>query len=73
MQIRLKGYYNNAINVRISLDGYGPGIRKVSGCKPTVSNETILSTNHEVFFTKVAPVQSITEIVLLGFWLILLH
>ena len=30
----------------------------------TVSNETILATKHEFFFTKVAPVQSITDIVL---------
>ena len=33
----------------------------------TVSNETILATKQEFFFTKVAPVQSITDIILLGF------
>ena len=33
----------------------------------TVSNETILATKQEFFFTKVAPVQSPTDIVLLGF------
>ena len=38
----------------------------------TVSNETILATKQEIFFTKVAPVQSITESVILGFLLILL-
>ena len=38
----------------------------------TVSNETILATKQGFFFTKVAPVQSITDIALLGFWLILL-
>ena len=38
----------------------------------TVSNETILATKQEFFFAKVAPVQSITDIVLLGFSLILL-
>ena len=38
----------------------------------TLSNETILATKQEFFFTKVAPVQSITDIVLLGFSLILL-
>ena len=38
----------------------------------TVSNETILATKQEFFFTKLAPVQSITGIVLLGFSLILL-
>ena len=58
--------------MRISLDGYGSKIRKVSRCRPTVSNETILATKQEFFFTKVAPVQSITDIVLLGFSLILL-
>ena len=64
---RLKEYYNNAINVRIYLDGYDSKIQKVSRCRPTVSNETILATKQEFFFTKVAPVQSITDIVLLGF------
>ena len=34
--------------------------------------ETILATNQEFFFTKVAFVQSITDIMLLGFWFILL-
>ena len=38
----------------------------------TVLNETILATKQEFFFTKLAPVQSITGIVLLGFSLILL-
>ena len=42
-------------------------------CRPTVSNETVLATKQEFFSTKVAPVQSsITDIVLLGFQLILL-
>ena len=67
VQIRLKGYHNNAINVRISLDGYGSKIWNVSRCRPIVSNETILATKHEFFFTKLAPVQSVTDIVLLGF------
>ena len=58
--------------MRISLDGYGSKIWKVSRCRPTVSNETILATKQEFFFTKVTPVKSITDIVLLGFWLILL-
>ena len=72
IQARLKGYYNNAINMRISLDGYGSKIRKVSECRLAVSNKTILTTKQEFFFTKVAPVQSITDIVLWSFWLILL-
>ena len=38
----------------------------------TISNETILATKQEFFFTKSAPVQSIIDIVLLGLPLILL-
>ena len=72
IQIKLKGYYNNTINVRIFLDGFGSKIRKVNRCRSAVSNETILATKQEFFFTEVASVQSITDIVLLGFWLILL-
>ena len=56
----------------ISLDGYGSKIRKVSRCIPTVSNGTILVTKQEFFLTKVAPVLSITDIVLLVFLLVLL-
>ena len=37
-----------------------------------MSSEIILATKQEFFFTKVAPVRSITDIVLLGFSLILL-
>ena len=64
VQTRLKGYYNNDINKRISLDGYDSKIRKVSRCRPTVSVETILATKNEFLFTKVAPVQSMTYFVL---------
>ena len=54
--------------MRISLYGYGSKIRKVSRCRPTISNEAILATKQEFFFfAKVAPVQRITDIVLLGF------
>ena len=56
----------------LSLDGYGSKIRKVNRCRPTVSNETILVTKQEFSFIKVAPVQGITDILLLGFWLTLL-
>ena len=59
IQIRRKGYYNNTINVRISLDEYGSRIRKVSRCRPTVSNETILPTKQEFFFRKAAPVKTV--------------
>ena len=51
---------------------YGSKIRKVSTCIPTVPNKTILATKQEFFFTNVAPVQSVTDIALLGFWLLLL-
>ena len=44
----------------------------MSGCRPAVSNETIVATRQEFFFTKLAPMQSITDIVLLDFWLMLL-
>ena len=71
IQTRLKGYYNT-IKMRVSLDGYGSKLRKVSRCRPTVSNETILAPKQEFFFTKETPAQSITDIVLLGFWLMLL-
>ena len=64
---RLKGYYNNAIKVRIALDGYGSKIQKVSRCRPTVSNEINLATKQEFFFRKVFPIQSTTDILLLGF------
>ena len=63
-------FLKKTCNVRLSLKGYGSKTRKVSRC--TVSNETILATKQKFFFTKVAPVQSITDIVLLGFWLIVL-
>ena len=71
IQTRLKGCYNNAINVRISLKRYGSKIWKVSRCRPAVSNETILKTKQKFFFTKLAPVKSIADILLLGFQLIL--
>ena len=58
--------------MRIFLDGYGSKIRKVSRWRPIVLNEAILATKQEFFFTKVAPVQCMTDIALLGFWLILL-
>ena len=51
----------------MSLDGYGSKIRKVSRCRPKVSNEVILPTEHEFFLQKEFPVQNITDIALLGF------
>ena len=47
------------------LDGNDSKIRKVSRCKTAVSNETIVATIQGLFFTKVAPLQSITDSVLL--------
>ena len=54
------------------MDGYGCKIRKVSRCRPRVSNEIILTTRQEFCLTKVVLVQTITDIVLLKFWLMLL-
>ena len=66
-QARLKRYHDNAINMRISLDGYGSKTRKVRRWRPTILNETILATKKEIFVTEIAPIQSITELVLLAF------
>ena len=46
--------------------------RKVSRYRPAASNETILATWQEFFFTKAALVQIIIDIALLDFWLMLL-
>ena len=46
--------------------------RKASKCRPSVSNEIILATRQNFFYAKVAPVKSITNIILLEFWLMLL-
>ena len=56
----------------ISLDEYGPKIRKISRCRFSVSNETIPVTRQEFFLTKITPVQSITDTALMVFWLMLL-
>ena len=48
----------------MSLVGYGSKIWKARRCRLTVSNETILETKQELFFTKVAPLQSIIDIAL---------
>ena len=53
------------------MDGYGSKIRKVSRFRSTVSNETILATRNQVFFYKSSSLRSITDMILLGFWLIL--
>ena len=53
------------------MEGYDSKIRKISRCSTAVSNETILATRQEFFFTKVAPVQNIADIVSLDFWLML--
>ena len=52
----------------ISFDGHRSKIWKVSRRRPVASNETILAIKQVFFFTKVAPIQSITDIVLLDFW-----
>ena len=53
--------------MRMSLDGYDSKMKKISRRRPIVSNETILATKQEFFFTKVVPIQGITGIALLGF------
>ena len=45
----------------------GSEIWKVSRCRPTASNETILATRQKLFFTKVSPVQNINNIALFDF------
>ena len=50
----------------ISLDSHGFKTRKVSRCRPALSNETILATREEFFFTKVNPIQSIADIELMN-------
>ena len=49
----------------ISLDEYGSKIQKVSRCRPSVTNGTILETRQEFILRKVAPVQRLTDITLL--------
>ena len=51
-------------SISISLDEYGSKIRKVSRCRPALSNETTLATRKEFILTKVVQVQSITDIAL---------
>ena len=53
--------------MKIYLDDNGSKIRKASRCRLTIKNETILATKQEFLLIKVAPVQSIADIVLLGF------
>ena len=43
--------------MRISSDGYGSKIPKVSRGRPTVSNGTVLATKQEFFFTRVTYLQ----------------
>ena len=51
----------------------GSKIMEVNRCRPAASNENILANRQEFFLTNVAPMQSITDIVLLDFWLMLLY
>ena len=66
--------WDNVTEIKLKILGrvYGSKIQKVSRCRPAVSNETIPVTRQGFLFTKVAPVESITDIVLLDFWLMLL-
>ena len=60
-------------SISLSLDEKDSKIWKVSRCRTAVSNETIPAARNKFFFTKVAPVQTITDIELLNFWLMLLY
>ena len=51
------------------MDEYGSKIWKVSRWRPAVSSETTLTATQEFFFTNVAPMQRITEIVLLDMFI----
>ena len=56
------------IDIKLNIfGGYGYKMQKVSKCRLDVSSKNILVSNHEVFFTKSVPLQSITDIVLLDF------
>ena len=46
----------------INLNIFGSKIRKVSRCRPAVLNKTILENSQNFFFTKEAPLQSITKL-----------
>ena len=54
------------------MGGCGSKVRKVSTYRLAESNETILVTRQEIFFAKAAPVQGISNIILLDLWLMLL-
>ena len=58
---------DNAAGIKLNIFGYGSKIRTVSRCRPAVSNEAIPATMQKFLFTKVAPVHSIGNIVLLDF------
>ena len=61
--------WDNVTEIKSIIFGsvYGSKMRNVSRCRPTVSHETILATKQKFFFTKVAPVKSMTDIIPLGF------
>ena len=55
------------------LDVCSSKMRRVIRCIPAMSNENILATRQEFFVPKAAPIQSITNLLVLDFWLMLLH
>ena len=61
---------NYIVNIRVEIKN--SEFKNIEFHDFTVSTETIISTKQEFFFTKVDPVQSITDIAPLGFSLILL-
>ena len=56
----------------ISMDGYGSETWNFSRCRPALSIKTNLANRRKFFFTRATLVQSITDIALLNFWLMLL-
>ena len=62
--------WDNVTEIKFNI--FGSKKRKVSRCRPVVSNEAILATRQEFFLTDIAPVQNTADIVLLDFWLMLL-
>ena len=61
---------NYIVNIRVEIKN--SEFKNIEFHNFTVSTETIISTKQEFFFTKVDPVQSMTDIAPLGFSLILL-
>ena len=49
--MKLRSIESNKTSLKRATLKYGSKLRKVSRCRPAVSNETILATRHEFFFS----------------------